>query len=264
MKYPHLLLLFPSAFLLLFSGCAKTQPSCTQKEIQSVQTQLTLLQSSLQKIESKKEPQIDESFKNLSLEQKEHYLSLHKELAALRLDQNVTQALLKERQKVIHTKPIVVYKNKKEISKFKDKLMLGREENVFIEPSNILMRARIDTGAQTSSLDARNVEEFERDGKKWVRFTLIDRRTNVSHILEKRVVRRADIVQSSLEGKYDTRVVVRLKIKVGDFSDFSEFTLTNRDHMDFPILIGRSFLKDIAIVDVSSRDLAPIKKGAKK
>ena len=47
-------------------------------------------------------------------------------------------------------------------------------EHVYISPPGILLTARIDTGATTSSIDARNIEPFERDGKRWVRFEVIN------------------------------------------------------------------------------------------
>lgn len=226
--------------------------------MQVLHQELQKVQSSLQNIASKNDSNLDADLNKILLQQEEHHKNINQKITALSLEQNATRDLLKERTKSLQAKPVVIYKQKKEIAKFQDKLVLGREESVLVEPFGLTLRARIDTGAETSSIDARDIKEFERDGQKWVRFSLLDRKTNKSYKLEKKVLRRVNIIQSSLDGKYDRRVVVKLKIKVGDFSDLSEFTLTDRDHMDFPVLIGRSFLQDIALVDVSAKDLAPL------
>lgn len=264
MNSPLLTLLFAAPLLLLLSGCVATEPTCSQKDMQTLHQELSSIQGSLTRIESKKEPKYDESFTTLLQNQQEQKKLLKDGFEEISIKQNVTQNLLKEHSKAATAKPVVIYKDKKESLKFQDKLILGQEENVFIEPFGLTLRARIDTGADTSSIDAREITEFERDGQKWVRFSLIDRKTNKSYKMEKKVLRHVNIIQSSLAGKHDRRIVVKLKIKIGDFSDLSEFTLTNRDHMDFPVLIGRSFLQDIALVDVSGKDLAPIVKKGKK
>nr|NIO41145.1 hypothetical protein [Burkholderiales bacterium] len=52
------------------------------------------------------------------------------------------------------------------------KQLVGWVENVRIHPGNILVRAKLDTGAKTSSLNCDCQQTFSRDGEQWVRFTL--------------------------------------------------------------------------------------------
>ncbi|MBK9469457.1 MAG: ATP-dependent zinc protease [Gammaproteobacteria bacterium] len=52
--------------------------------------------------------------------------------------------------------------------------MLGGIEHARIEPPGLQLRARLDTGAAGSSLHALDVRAFERDGKTWVKFQLVD------------------------------------------------------------------------------------------
>ena len=47
------------------------------------------------------------------------------------------------------------------------------------------------------------------------------------------------------------RYVIELDIRLGDQLHTTEFTLTDRSNMTFPISLGRSFLLDLYIVDVS-------------
>ncbi len=135
------------------------------------------------------------------------------------------------------------------------KQLVGAVETVRLSPPGILIDARIDTGATTSSLDAREVTLFERDGRKWVRFTLMGA-DGEAHVLERKLVRRVRVLQSVTETA-ERRPVVELHVTVGDIHDKAEFTLTDRSHLDFPVLIGRNVLKDVMLVDVGRDHLAP-------
>lgn len=132
-----------------------------------------------------------------------------------------------------------------------DKIILGRTEWIWLEAVNRVFRARVDSGATTSSLSAHHIVEFERDGKKWVRFNMVpDDDVDDSYEVEAPLVRFARIRQASSE-EVDRRPVVELTIKIGEFTDTAEFTLTDRTSMTYPILLGREFLRDIALIDVA-------------
>lgn len=132
-----------------------------------------------------------------------------------------------------------------------DKIILGRTEWIWLEAVNRVFRARVDSGATTSSLSAHHIVEFERDGKKWVRFNMVpDDDVDDSYEVEAPLVRFARIRQASSE-TIDRRPVVELTLKIGEFTDTAEFTLTDRSSMTYPILLGREFLRDIALIDVA-------------
>lgn len=132
-----------------------------------------------------------------------------------------------------------------------DKIILGRTEWIWLEAVNRVFRARVDSGATTSSLSAHHIVEFERDGKKWVRFNMVpDDDVDDSYEVEAPLVRFARIRQASSE-EVDRRPVVELTMKIGEFTDTAEFTLTDRTSMTYPILLGREFLRDIALIDVA-------------
>lgn len=138
-----------------------------------------------------------------------------------------------------------------------DKIILGRTEWLWLESVNRVFRARVDSGATTSSLSAHHIVEFERDGKKWVRFNMVpDDDVDDSYEVEAPLVRFARIRQASSE-EIDRRPVVELKIKIGEFTDNAEFTLTDRTSMTYPILLGRQFLRDIALIDVAKSYYQP-------
>ena len=136
------------------------------------------------------------------------------------------------------------------------KMMVGGLEKVWFSDLGLALTARIDTGAATASLDARDIEQFERDGKRWVRFTIINPQTDAPETLERRLVRTIGIQQSgSKEAK--RRPVVKMSIVIGQIDQTAEFGLTNRSHMGYQAMIGRSILKDVMVVDVSKKNMAP-------
>lgn len=138
-----------------------------------------------------------------------------------------------------------------------DKLVLGQTEWLWIEAVNRVFPARVDTGATTSSLSATDIVTLERDGQKWARFTIVPEDDNdSSYEVEAPISRTANIRQSSTN-EVDKRPVVRLTVRIGDMTDTAEFTLADRSHMSYPILLGREFLKDIAIVDVAQKNVQP-------
>lgn len=132
------------------------------------------------------------------------------------------------------------------------KIIIGEIEPVTIKKAGLTMSARIDTGAQTSSLNAQNITRFERDGKRWVRFTVIDTRCNKKAEIDSRLVRTASIKRHG--GPSIERPVVRLKAALGKTEETIEFTLADRSSFEYPVLIGRNFLDGKYVVDVSKKN----------
>ena len=136
------------------------------------------------------------------------------------------------------------------------KLVVGQLEQVWLQNLQLALPARIDTGAETASLDAHNIELFERDGRRWVRFEIIHPETGEPLLLERKLKRMVAIVQSnSVES--ERRPVIKLGITIGQISQTAEFTLSNRSHLDYQLLVGRNILQDVMVVDVSKKNIAP-------
>ncbi|MFO7830734.1 MAG: RimK/LysX family protein [Desulfuromonadaceae bacterium] len=135
------------------------------------------------------------------------------------------------------------------------KQVVGAEERIFLAPPGKAFPARIDTGANTSSVDARSIELFERNGEPWVSFTLLDPETEEDIEVERKVVRNVSIVQAVSDNK-EERQVVEFQITLGNTTRSAEFTLADRSHMEFPVLVGRNILKDAMSVDVSKKHIS--------
>ena len=131
--------------------------------------------------------------------------------------------------------------------------VLGAVERVHLNGVNEPLQARVDTGAETSSLDARDLEEFEKKGQPWVRFKLVSNEQSFN--LELPVSRIAQIKRhGGLEPQ--RRPVVSIKTRVGNIDKITEFTLRDRSSYEFPVLLAEQFLANTALVDVSEEYIA--------
>lgn len=129
--------------------------------------------------------------------------------------------------------------------------IIGAVEYVRLDPGNVLLEARIDTGAETTSIHAEQIRLVEKDGKRFVRFTILDPATGEALPMELRLRRRALIKRH--DGEPERRFVVRMWLTLGESRERVEVTLTDRQQFEYPLLVGRNFLIDSAIVDVSLR-----------
>lgn len=128
--------------------------------------------------------------------------------------------------------------------------IFGWVEWVELLDGNIRMKAKLDTGAATSSLDATDIERFRKDGKRWVRFTVTDPESEEQLVLEKRLVRNVRIVRHGDE--YQRRPVVKMDMCLGDRLQEVEVNLIDRRNFIYPLLLGRSALEEAALVDSGS------------
>lgn len=124
--------------------------------------------------------------------------------------------------------------------------------------------ARIDTGAKTSSLDATNIELFERlfesNTETWVRFTVEDPANKETVEIESKLVRTARIKKHGAES--ERRHIIKLWTQLGKVNKCVEFSLTDRSNFKYPVLIGRNFLNGEFVVDVSKKNItSPMSEG---
>ncbi|MDE2387515.1 MAG: ATP-dependent zinc protease [Betaproteobacteria bacterium] len=142
-------------------------------------------------------------------------------------------------------------------TKVDSKTVLGAIENVHLDPPGLEFSARIDTGAQTSSLNALDITEFERDGKPFVKFNLIHPQSGEKIELTRRL--RGHVRVKELGGREALRrPIVRMRVVLADIDEQINFTLENRSRFQHQVLIGRNLLQDLAVVDVSKKP-APAK-----
>ena len=130
------------------------------------------------------------------------------------------------------------------------KEIIGSIEWIFMDPPGRNYRARVDSGAETSSLSANKMVEFERDGDDWVRFTF-DHDGTDDPVKFERPIKRVVFIRKDSSEQSERRVVIELDIRLGDQLQTTEFTLSGRGNMTYPVSLGRAFLMDFYVVDVS-------------
>lgn len=131
--------------------------------------------------------------------------------------------------------------------------VIGAVEWVTLDPPGLRLEARIDTGTETTSVHAENVQQLEKDGQRYVQFELVDPESGEVHAVEAELVRRINVKKG--ESLIERRYVVRMWVTMGEDRSLIEVSLSNRPDFDYPLMIGRNFLTDVAVVDVSQRHL---------
>jgi ribosomal protein S6--L-glutamate ligase len=137
------------------------------------------------------------------------------------------------------------------------KTVVGSEEWVSLSELQIpFVKARVDSGAKTSSLHATNIQPYQKDNETWVNFDVFPiqndgkrKITCKALVVDKRVVK-------SSSGDREERFVVRTEISLNEQKWDIELTLTNRDSMGYRMLLGRQAMMGRIIVDPSESFLA--------
>ena len=124
--------------------------------------------------------------------------------------------------------------------------VIGAVEPVYFLPMKSPFEARIDTGAENSSVDVTSLKTFERDGEKWVSFNITNRKDGSTHHFEKPIKRHTTIVRI---GEHEERYVVNMTITIGNETIKADFTLANRDKFNYQVLIGRNIINGRFIID---------------
>lgn len=132
-----------------------------------------------------------------------------------------------------------------------EKDIFGWVEQVIVGTHEIELKAKLDTGAETSSLDATNIRRLRRrsTGERFVEFDVTDPNTGKVLTLKKSLVRNVRIKQH--DGSFQTRPVVVIPICLGTHFRDIEVSLIDRREFLYPLLLGRSALAGISLVDPS-------------
>ncbi len=138
--------------------------------------------------------------------------------------------------------------------------VFGWLEWSYLEPAHIRVKTKLDTGAKTSSIHATDIEVFDRDGNKWVRFRVPFRmKAGTSSkkrdvFFERPVVRRVRIKEHDRAPA--RRYVVNLDVCLGGITFTTPMTLADRSRFNYPLLLGRVALQGRAAVDPAQKYLS--------
>ena len=136
----------------------------------------------------------------------------------------------------------------KQVVKVMPSNIIGEVEPIYLLPMKPPFMSRIDTGATTSSLDAEDIKPFERDGRRWVSFTVVNRATQEKYTFEKPLLKNAKIKRI---GEREKRPMVEMEVRMGKDIFRANFTIAEREKFEYQTLVGRNVLYVRAIVDVT-------------
>ncbi len=148
----------------------------------------------------------------------------------------------------------------------KEKLLIGRRERINLPELKLEnLDAKVDTGAYTSSLHCHNISVVTKDKIKYLQFNLLDPRHSQ---YGKKVFKFSNFKQKKVKssnGESETRYIIKTVVGIYGMDIETEFSLSDRSEMKYPVLLGRKFIKKAFMVDVTKTNVAEIyKKQVKK
>jgi len=133
-------------------------------------------------------------------------------------------------------------------------LIVGWMEYVDLPDLGLLkVKAKIDTGARTSALHARDIETFKKGAEDWVRFTTHAPHGDTDIQIESPIHSMRSIKNTS--GVPEERIVIRTKFRLAQRSWTIDLSLTDRGNMTFGLIVGRTALKNNSIAVHTRRAL---------
>ncbi len=132
-----------------------------------------------------------------------------------------------------------------------DLITLGWRERLALPQLGIgLLKAKLDTGARSSSLHVDTLESFQHEGATWLRFSIhVGRRQPVDVRCEAPALDRRTVTDTG--GRRTERWFIRSEVQLAGQTFDVDINLTDRRHMLFPLLLGRSALNGRFAVDPS-------------
>lgn len=123
--------------------------------------------------------------------------------------------------------------------------LIGRREYVDFPLLYIShVEAKVDTGAYTSSIHCKHIQQISRNGQDLLEFQLMD---DTVHTVENYTQK---LIKNSF-GESEERFIIKTLIRIGRKKIMTTVSLSDRGSMRYPVLIGRRLLKGKFIVDVS-------------
>ena len=135
--------------------------------------------------------------------------------------------------------------------------IIGSEEWCSFKSFSIpAIKARVDSGAKTSSIQANNITRFLKETEEWVRFDVnpLQGNRSISITCESKIYSKRSIKSST--GIAEPRIVIKTPITLGAETFEIELTLANRDSMEFRMLLGREALSNGYLVNASETYLS--------
>ncbi len=134
------------------------------------------------------------------------------------------------------------------------KQTIGRFESISLPDLGLgYITAKIDTGADSCAIHCSVIKVVLKDSKPTLMVRLLDRK---NHAYQNKALYfseyRTKLVKNSF-GIAEERYQVKANIKIGDYIILTDLSFAKRSKMNYPVLLGRKFLKGRFVVDVARR-----------
>lgn len=130
------------------------------------------------------------------------------------------------------------------------KVVIGWREWVQLPELGVLeTKAKVDTGADNSSLHAFNVERVERNGVDYVRFEVHPKQRSKKPTIQCEAPLAMVKKVKNPGGRSELRPMIRTKVVVAGVELEALVNLTSRDEMGFRMLLGRRTLRNRFVID---------------
>ncbi|MEZ9443818.1 ATP-dependent zinc protease [Vibrio sp. 10N.222.54.F12] len=115
-----------------------------------------------------------------------------------------------------------------------------------VEVNGMTFPAKLDTGADVSSMNAVNIKRFKKDGQDMVSFTYQNNQGDKQDFTKPVIdVMR---IKAKKGEKVNIRPVVEMKVKLGDLEKEVRVNLQDRSRFEYSMILGKNFLKHGAVV----------------
>ncbi len=134
----------------------------------------------------------------------------------------------------------------------KEMNVVGSEEWCVFDDLGIpAIKARVDSGARTSSIQATHIKVYQEHAEDWVQFEVHPLQENRgitltcrAKLIDRRIVR-------SSNGTSEERCVIKTPVRLGEAVFDIELTLASRETMEYRMLLGREAIAGRYLVDPS-------------
>ena len=137
------------------------------------------------------------------------------------------------------------------------KIIIGRRDRIDLPELGLRnIKAKIDTGAYGSAIHCSQIEVIIKDNRKVLSFVPLDPDypgfSDNKHYFE----HYKDKLVKSSSGESEHRYIITMDAIVFGHTIRTEFSLTDRSQMKYPVLLGRKFLRKHFLVDVSQKEVS--------
>lgn len=128
--------------------------------------------------------------------------------------------------------------------------IIGRDASISVKDLGDEIPAKVDSGAYRSSIHATDIKEITKDGVELLQFTLMGHPAYKKTLQLECAEYRKVTVENSF-GQREDRFAVEIDTKIEGINFKAQFTLADRQNKTYPVLLGRLFLADRFLVDVT-------------